>query len=130
MAPREAGASYAAGRMLSSVAGHRHGERRIDAQERPIPPQELECRIDRRRYRRSRHRNSYGLGNLAETTLERRSEIIQCSMNRWRLPLRQPVQSLAHFSQHSSTLRAQILRGCFRIDLDALNKKEPAVVRH
>src|SRR6516165_3390016 len=99
MAPREAGASYAAGAVLSSVAGRSRGERRTDACQRPATPEELERHIDGRRHGRPCHGDPQRLCDLAEAGLQLCREILESRVNRWGFPLWQSLQLLAHSAE-------------------------------
>src|SRR6516225_11256329 len=96
MAPREAGARYAADFVLSSVARRRHGKRRVDAAQRARAPEELECHIDRRRDGGARHGDTQRLRDLPETTLQLRGEIVEDGVNRRRAPLWHLLKLLTH----------------------------------
>src|SRR6516162_5231543 len=96
MAPREAAASYAAHRVLSSVAGRRSRERRIDALQRSRATEELERHVDGWRYGRAGHGDPHRLRNLAETTLQTRGDIVESSVYRECIPLGQLLQLLTH----------------------------------
>src|SRR5215813_1490109 len=130
MAPRKAAASYAAHRVLSSGTGRRSRERRIDAFKCAITPQELQRRVDGRRYGRAGHCDPQRLCDLAETALQPRGDIVESSVYRQRIPLRQLIQLSTHLGEGVTALTAQVFRGRFGIDLDALDEEEAAVVRH
>src|SRR5215831_15669587 len=130
MAPRKAGASYAADRVLSSVAGRSSRECCIDSLKRTSATEELQRHIDGRRYGRASDRNPQRLRDLAEPALQTRGDIIESGVYRQCIPLGHLIQSLTHLGECVTAFSAQVFRGRFGIDLDMLGEEEAAVVRH
>src|SRR6516165_12544302 len=130
MAPRKAGASYAADGGLSSVAGRSSRECCIDSLKRTSATEELQRHIDGRRYGRAGDRNPQRLRDLAEPALQPRGDIVESGVYRQCIPLGQPIQLITNLSECVTVFSAQVFRGRFGIDLDVLDKEEAAVVRH
>src|SRR6516162_1793906 len=130
MAPRKAAARYAADRVLSSSAGRRSRKCRIDAFKRASAAQELERHVDGRRYGRAGNRDPQGLRDLAETALQARGNVVESSVYRQGIPLRQLIELPAHLDERVAAVTAQVFRSRFGIDLDALDEEEAAIVRH
>src|SRR5215472_1663119 len=128
MAPRKAGASYAADRVLSSVAGRSSRECCVDSLKRTNATEELQRHIDGRRYGRASDRNPQRLRDLAQPALQARGDIIESGVYRQCIPLGQRIQSLTHLDECVAAVSAQVFRGRFGIDFDMLDKEETAVV--
>src|ERR1700686_2723057 len=86
--------------------------------------------MDRGGHRPPGDGDAHRLRDLAESALNLCREIVECGVNRRRIPPRQASQLLAHFRQSLQRITAQMLGSRLSIHLDAVDEEETAVLCH
>src|SRR5215472_8176830 len=130
MAPREAGARYAADPALSSVAARGLCQHGIDARERALTSEERERHIDRWRDSAAGHRHTERLRDLAESAVERRRKLIYRCVNRRSAPLGQGREARSGVSEHRGRISAEMLCGGLGVQGHHVSEEEATVLGH